>query len=66
MKKILKSLATIALLCAIVFLGGEWPAGTPRKKVLTYDGAAFAVIAVCGLYLRKTEKDGQVRRKSIR
>lgn len=56
MKKILKSLATVAVLCAICFLGGEWPNDTPRKKVIAYDGAAFGIIAVCGLYLKKTEK----------
>jgi len=56
MKKIFRSLATIVLLGAICFLGGEWPEDTPRAKVVRYDGAAFATALICGLYLNKTEK----------
>jgi len=56
MKKILKHLAAIVMLCAICFLGGEWPENTPRKKAITYNGAALAIVAVCGLYLGKKEK----------
>lgn len=61
MEKILKPIATIALLCAMVFLGGEWPENTPRKKVIAYDGAAFGIIAVCGIYLKKTEDNDNGR-----
>lgn len=53
MNKILKSFATVVMLFAMVFLCGEWPEGTTRKKVITYDGTAFAVFAVCALYLKK-------------
>lgn len=55
MKKILKPIATIVLLCAVVFLGGEWPEGTPRKRVLTADGIALGIVAVCGVYLKRAE-----------
>jgi len=56
MKKIVNAIVTILLLCAVVFLGGEWPENTPRKKVLTYDGIAIATVALCGVYLKRTEK----------
>ena len=55
MKRILKSIATILLLGAICFLGGEWPDDTPRAKVVRYDAGALATVLVCGLYLKKTE-----------
>ena len=55
MKRILKSIATILCLCAIVFLAGEWPEDTPRRKVVTFDASAIAVAVACGLYLRKCE-----------
>ena len=58
MKKILKPFATIALLCAMVFLAGEWPEDAPRKKVLTCDGVAFATMLVCGIYLKRENKEG--------
>lgn len=55
MKKILRPIAAIVLLCAMVFLGGEWPEGTPRKKVVTADSIAIGIVAACGFYLRRTE-----------
>lgn len=58
MRKIFRTLAAIVLLGALCFLGGEWPDGTPRAKVVRYDAGALATILVCGLYLKKTEKDG--------
>ena len=61
MKKILNILATITLLCSMVFLGGEWPEDTPRKKVIACDAVAFAVMAGCGVYLKKEYKDGRLR-----
>ncbi len=61
MKKILRTTATVALLCAMVFLGGEWPDATPRKKVITCDAVALAIVAGCGLYLKKEYDDGQLR-----
>ncbi len=54
MKKILQTIATAALLCAVCFLGGEWPENTPRKKVVTCDAIALAIVAASGLYLKKT------------
>ena len=56
MRKILNIFATTALLCAMVFLGGEWPEDTPIEKVLTFDGAALAIVAACGIYLHNEEK----------
>lgn len=53
MKKIIKAIASIALLGALTFLGGEWPEETPRNKVIRYDAGALVTILVCGLYLRK-------------
>lgn len=53
MKQILKAIATIALLGALVFLGGEWPEDTPRNKVVTYNAGALATVLVCGLYLKR-------------
>lgn len=53
MKKFIKAIATIALLGALVFLGGEWPEDAPRGKVIRYDCGALATVLVCGLYLRK-------------
>ena len=53
MKKSLKVIASILLLGALVFLGGEWPDNTPRAKVIKYDCGALAVVAVCGLYLKR-------------
>lgn len=61
MKKLLRTIATVAVLCAMVFLGGEWPENTPRKKVLTADGIAFVVLAVGGVYLKKEYDNGQIR-----
>lgn len=61
MKKILNTLATIAVLCAMVFLGGEWPENTPRKKVLAADGIAIAVLAAGGLYLKNEYDNGRLR-----
>jgi hypothetical protein len=61
MKKILNTFAAIAVLCAMVFLGGEWPENTPRKKVIACDAVAFAVMAVGGLYLKKEYDDGRLR-----
>ena len=58
MKKLLKSIATVAMLCAMCFLAGEWPEDTPRNKVLACDGGAMAVMLVCGLYLKKTWEPG--------
>ena len=61
MKKIMRAIATIALLGGICFLGGEWPEDTPRAKVVRYDAGALAAVLVCGLYLNKTEekRDGR-------
>ena len=56
MRKILKPIATVALLCAVVFLGGEWPENTPRKKVVACDGVALTIVLASGLYLKKTEE----------
>lgn len=61
MKKILTIVATILLLCAMAFLGGEWPEKTPRKKVVACDAVAFAVMAGCGVYLKKEYDNGQIR-----
>lgn len=61
MKKILNIVTTIAVLCAMVFLGGEWPENTPRKKVIACDAAAFAVLAVGGVYLKKEYENGRLR-----
>lgn len=58
MRKILKTIASILLLGAVMFLAGEWPDNTPRKKVVACDGGALATILVCGLYLKKEEKNG--------
>lgn len=54
-------MATIAVLCAMVFIGGEWPENTPRKKVIACDAAAFAVLAVGGVYLKKEYENGRLR-----
>ena len=56
MKYILKTIATIIVLCGLVFLGGEWPEDTPRKRVLEYDGVAIATVLICGLYLKREEE----------
>jgi hypothetical protein len=61
MKKILNILATVALLCALMFIGGEWPEDTPRKKVLTCDGVAIVTMLATGLYLRREDKHGRLR-----
>jgi hypothetical protein len=61
MRKILNILATVALLCAIVFLGGSWPEDTPLKVVLFRDGIAIAIMLASGLYLRREEKNGRLR-----
>ena len=55
MKRIMKSIATILCLGAVVFLAGEWPEETPRKKVVACDAAALAIVFTCGMYLKKTE-----------
>lgn len=52
MKKALQSIATIALLGALIFLSGEWPENTEITKVLLCDGGALAVILGSGLYLK--------------
>ena len=57
MKRALKDLAAVAVLCSVVFLGGEWPESTPRRKVIVADGVAFAVMLCGGLYLKKTTED---------
>ena len=57
MKKIARAIATVALLCSVCFLGGEWPEDTPRRKVITYDSCAFATMLACGLYLNKAMKE---------
>lgn len=54
-------MATIAVLCAMVFLGGEWPESTPRKKVLAADGIAITILAVGGFYLKKEYDNGRLR-----
>ena len=56
MKKIVKVVATIVMLGAMCFLCGEWPEDTSLKKVVTHDGAAFATMLVCGLYLGREYK----------
>lgn len=61
MRKILNILATVALLCAIVFIGGTWPEDTTLKKVLICDGIAFVVMLATGLYLGREEKNGRLR-----
>ena len=61
MKKISKAIATTFLLGALVFLGGKWPEGTSRNKVVKYDCGALATVLVCGLYLKK-EYDKEERR----
>lgn len=61
MKKILNTLAAIAVLCAMAFIGGEWPENTPRKKVITCDAVAIAVMAGCGIYLKKEYDNGRLR-----
>lgn len=55
MKKALKNLAAVAVLCSMAFLGGEWPENTPRRKVIAADGVAIAVMLCGGIYLKKTE-----------
>jgi len=55
MRNIIKAIVTIICLCAVVFLAGEWPEDTPRKKVITYDASALAVALACGLYLKSSE-----------
>lgn len=60
MKKILQSLAAIVCLGAIGFMiCSEWPENTPISHVLLFDGGAIATIALTGLYLKKTTKDGK-------
>ena len=49
MKKILKHIASIALLCSVCYLGGEWQEETPRNKVIHCDGTALATALICGL-----------------
>lgn len=61
MKKILNILATVAVLGAVVFLGGEWPDGTPLKKVIACDAAAFALLAAGGFYLKNEHDHGRLR-----
>lgn len=61
MKKAINTLAAIAMLCAMVFLGGEWPDGTPRKKVITCDAIAIAIVAGCGIHLKKEYDNGHIR-----
>lgn len=60
MKKLRLTFATIAVLCSMVFLGGEWPENTPRKKVIICDAIAFVVMAGCGFYLKKEYDNGQL------
>lgn len=61
MRKIFNSFVAIVLLGAMCFIGGAWPENTPRKKVVIYDGTALGIVAVCGLYLKKEEKNGRIR-----
>ena len=61
MKNVFKTIATIVCLLAIVFLAGEWPEDTPRRKVVTYDTAALATALVCGIYLRASETNRDKR-----
>jgi len=61
MRKIFNSMVAIVMLCAICFLGGAWPENTPRKKVVACDGVALTVVAVCGIYLKKEERNGRLR-----
>ena len=56
MKKISRAFAAVALLCAVCFLGGEWPDDTPMNKVIECDGIALAVVFASGIYLKKTEE----------
>ena len=60
MKKILNIIATILLLCSMVFLGGEWQEGVARKTVVKCDAIAIATMLACGLYLKKKEKNGDL------
>ena len=52
MKKLFQAIATIALLCAVVFLGGEWSDDVSRAHVILCDGSAILLIAACSIYLR--------------
>ena len=62
MKNILKAVATIILLGAVVFLGGTWPADATRAHILLCDGGAGLLIILCSAYLRWSgafEKEGE-------
>lgn len=56
MKRISRTIAAVAILCAVCFLGGEWPEDAPRNKVIRCDGIALAVVFASGIYLKKTEE----------
>ena len=58
MKQICKTIASVALLLSLCFLAGEWPDDTPRRKVITCDSIALAVVAGCGLYLKHSQANG--------
>lgn len=57
MKKIIKTIAAVLCLGAVMFLAGEWPEDTPRNKVVTCDASALVVAFVTGLYLRRSDDE---------
>jgi len=61
MKKIVNGIVAVILLASLCFLGGEWPENTPRRKVIKYDSIAMTTVLVCGLYLKREDKNGRLR-----
>lgn len=55
MEKILKPIAAVILLGAVMFLAGEWPETAERNQVILCDGGALLTALVCGLYLKRKE-----------
>lgn len=59
MKKIFKTIAAILCIGAVMFLAGEWPEDTPRKKAVTCDVSALVVALATGLYLKRSSHEGR-------
>ncbi len=59
MKKIIKAIAAVLCIGSVMFLAGEWPEDTPRKKVVTCDASALVVALATGLYLKRSDHAGR-------
>ena len=60
MKKILRFIAAVLCIGSLMYLAGTWiDDNVTRAYAVLHNGSALLVALASGLYLKKTEEDGE-------